>query len=64
MAIDAFNTVYCDMQDIDDHDVYDDSLMKPEQPPLMVYLPSRTLMRKIMRICAACTDYTDLYYLF
>lgn len=43
--------------------VYDASLFVPAAPPRMVYLPSKALLRKLMRQCASCTDYKDLYYL-
>jgi len=44
--------------------VYDESRFREEAPPGMVYVPSKLIMRKIMRVCASVNDFTDLYYIF
>ena len=51
------------IQNIEDL-VYDESKFIKTQPPNMVFLPNRMILRKIMKVCAGVSDYTQLYYFF
>lgn len=46
------------------HDPVYAGSMNPDQPPPLVFCPSRAVLHKIMRICTHITDLTDLYYFF
>ena len=41
--------------------VYDNSRFNATHPPVMVFTPSRDMMRKLMRISASVADYSELY---
>jgi hypothetical protein len=43
--------------------VYDESKFLPENPPNLIFVPSRNLMLKLMRICCECKDTNELHYL-
>jgi len=51
-----------DAGDISEQLVYDASKMLPWQPPTMIFVPSRSVLRKLMRICASAKELSDIYY--
>lgn len=46
--------------DLDDYDfsIYPSS----ETVPVMIYIPSRNVMHKLMKLCCSVKDYTDIFY--
>ena len=44
--------------------VYDESKFNKSTPPVLVYIPTKSLMLKMMRVCSECKDPIDLYYIF
>jgi len=53
-----------DLEDITAELVYDEGKFRPSGPPTMTWVPSKVLMRKLMRVCTTVNDFTDLYYFF
>ena len=45
-----------------ENDLYDSSTFNPDIPPRMIYVPNKTVMRKLMKICISVTDSTEIYY--
>lgn len=44
--------------------VYDESKFNKYTPPSLVYMPTKNLMMKMMRVCSECKEPIDLYYIF
>jgi len=44
-------------------DLYNEKAFSPFGAPCIIYLPSKLLMRKLMRICTECKNETELDYL-
>lgn len=44
--------------------VYDECKFKEAAPPGMIFIPSKLVMRKIMKVCTTVRDFSDLYYYF
>lgn len=52
-----------DMLDLEES-VYGNKHFHKDQPPTLLFVPSRAILHKIMKICLHCSDLTDLYYFF
>ena len=48
---------------IEDGFIYDEKLFNPYESPKLIYKPSKVVMRKLLRVCASCSDIFDLYFL-
>ena len=44
--------------------VYDECKFREDAPPGMIFVPSKIVMRKIMKVCTTVRDFSDLYYYF
>jgi len=44
--------------------VYDESKFSEANPPTMIYLPNKIILRKLMKVCAKIDFKTDLYFVF
>ena len=43
--------------------IYDESKMTPDKPPMTAYVPTQILMTRMMRLCTECKTKSDLIYL-
>ena len=44
--------------------IYDGSKFNEFNPPRIVFVPSKNIMMKMMRVCAECKEPIELYYVF
>ena len=51
-----------DVGDISDELVYDVRKMLPDHPPTMIFVPSKSVLRKLMRICASAKEVNEIHY--
>ena len=45
-----------------DEPVYGANLIENDKPPRMVFLPSKLVLRKLMKLCSKCDNISDIYY--
>ena len=62
-AFARYEKFYSEAQGIDDGFAYDERYFNLHSPPEFIYKPSKVIMRKLMRCCASCSDFSDLYFL-
>lgn len=43
--------------------VYDENKYTKEKPPNLIFVPSRDVLLKLMRVCCECKDTVELHYL-
>jgi hypothetical protein len=43
--------------------VYDEIKFTQEKPPNLIFVPSRDVLLKLMRVCCECKDTVELHYL-
>ena len=43
--------------------VYDEGKFRQDKPPNLIFVPSRDILIKLMRICCECKDTVELHYL-
>ena len=44
--------------------VYDECKFTEAHPPGMIFLPSKIILRKMMKVCAQVESFSDLYFVF
>ena len=47
-----------------DEPVYSESRFNPMRPPNLTFIPSKQIMKKLMRVCTEIKDPIELYYIF
>ena len=47
-----------------DEMVYSETRFNPMRPPNLTFIPSKLIMKKLMRVCTEIKDPIELYYIF
>lgn len=47
-----------------DEPVYSEARFNPMRPPNLTFIPSKQIMKKLMRVCTEIKDPIELYYIF